>query len=90
VAIIGGGIGGVALTLVYTAGPFTIYERDSSFDQRNANTDLLQQASTKQLKVLEMHNLQQGVISTRHLFDGKLLNRMRNGCNQTINQNPKN
>ena len=48
VAIIGGGIGGIALAVacLHRAIPFTLFERDSSFDERSQGYGLtLQQAS---------------------------------------------
>jgi 2-polyprenyl-6-methoxyphenol hydroxylase-like FAD-dependent oxidoreductase len=78
VAIIGGGIGGVALAAacLHRGIPFTIYERDSSFDQRSQGYGLTLQQASKAIEGFGIFNLQQGVISTRHLVhttDGKVI-----------------
>jgi NADPH-dependent 2,4-dienoyl-CoA reductase/sulfur reductase-like enzyme len=52
VAIIGAGIGGVALAVacLHRGIPFTLYERDSSFDARAQGYDLLCNKQVTQLK----------------------------------------
>ena len=68
-AIIGGGIGGVALAVacLHRSIPFTLYERDSAFDTRSQGYGLtLQQASTA-IAGLGILSLEKGVISTRHV-----------------------
>jgi salicylate hydroxylase len=69
VAIIGGGIGGVALAVacLHRKIPFTLYERDSSFDVRPQGYGLtLQQASTA-IKGFGLFSLEGGLTSTRHV-----------------------
>lgn len=69
VAIIGGGIGGVALAVAcYHRGiPFTLYERDSSFDSRSQGYGLTLQQASKAMKELGISSLDEGVVSTRHV-----------------------
>ncbi|AWH87003.1 FAD-dependent monooxygenase [Flavobacterium album] len=69
VAIIGGGIGGVALAVacLQRGIPFTLYERDSNFDARSQGYGLTLQQAGKAMKALGISSLHEGVISTRHL-----------------------
>ncbi len=69
VAIIGGGIGGVALAVacLHRGIPYTLYERDSSFDVRLQGYGLTLQQATKAIAGLGIFSLEAGVISTRHL-----------------------
>jgi 2-polyprenyl-6-methoxyphenol hydroxylase-like FAD-dependent oxidoreductase len=69
VAIIGGGIGGVALAVacLHRGIPFTIYERDSSFDVRSQGYGLTLQQASKAIAGLAVFSLKEGVISRRHL-----------------------
>ena len=78
VAIIGGGIGGVALAVacLHRGIPFTIYERDSSFDERSQGYGLTLQQASKAIEGLGILKLEKGVISTRHLVhttDGEVI-----------------
>lgn len=78
VAIIGGGIGGVALAVacLHRAIPFTLYERDSDFDARSQGYGLTLQQASKAIEGLGIFSLENGVISTRHLVhttDGKVI-----------------
>ena len=78
VAIIGGGIGGVALAVacLHRGIPFTIYERDISFDVRSQGYGLTLQQASKQIEGLGIFSLEKGVISTRHVVhntEGKIL-----------------
>lgn len=69
VAIIGAGIGGMALAVacLHRGIPFTVYERDLHVDARSQGYGLtLQQAHTA-LKGFGIHELEDGVVSTRHL-----------------------
>ncbi len=70
VAIIGGGIGGVALAVacLHRRIPFTLYERDSGFDARAQGYGLTLQQATKAIEGLGIFSLEQGVVSTRHLM----------------------
>ena len=69
VAIIGGGIGGVALAVacLHRGIPFTIYERDANFDTRSQGYGLTLQQAHKAIEGLGLFTLKEGVISTRHV-----------------------
>jgi len=69
VAIIGGGIGGVALAAacLHRGIPFTIFERDNSFDERHQGYGLTLQQASKAIQGLGINALTDGVISTRHV-----------------------
>ena len=78
VAIIGGGIGGVALAVacLHRGIPFTIYERDSGFDARSQGYGLTLQQASKAIEALGIFSLKEAVISTRHVVhttDGKVI-----------------
>ena len=77
IAIIGAGIGGVALAVacLHRGIPFTIYERDSNFDARSQGYGLTLQQASKAMKGLGITSLG-GVISTKHIVhntEGKIL-----------------
>ena len=59
VAIIGGGIGGVALAIacLHRGIPFTLYERDSSFDARSQGYGLTLQQASKAIQGLGIFTL---------------------------------
>jgi 2-polyprenyl-6-methoxyphenol hydroxylase-like FAD-dependent oxidoreductase len=69
IAIIGGGIGGVALAIAckHRGIPFTLYERDSAFDARSQGYGLTLQQASKAIEGLGVINLAKGIISTRHV-----------------------
>lgn len=69
VAIIGGGIGGVALAVacLHRGIPFTLYERDKGFDERSQGYGLTLQQASKAIEGLGVTSLAEGVISTRHV-----------------------
>jgi hypothetical protein len=69
VAIIGGGIGGMALAVacLHRRIPFTLYERDSHFDTRSQGYGLTLQQASKAIEGLGIFGFKDGVISTRHL-----------------------
>ena len=78
VAIIGGGIGGVALAVacLHRGIPFTLYERDSGFDVRSQGYGLTLQQASKALKAFGILSLADGVYSTNHLVhttEGKVI-----------------
>lgn len=78
IAIIGGGIGGVALAVacLHRGIPFTLYERDTSFDSRSQGYGLTLQQASKAIEGLGIFSLAGGVISTRHVVhdpDGKVI-----------------
>lgn len=68
VAIIGGGIGGLALALAcrHRSISCTVYERDSQFDQRSQGYGLTMQQASKALKAFGI-DLKGGVTSTKHV-----------------------
>ena len=77
-AIIGAGIGGVALAVacLHRGIPFTLYERDNSFDDRSQGYGLTLQQASKAIEALGIFSLEEGVISTRHVVhttDGKVI-----------------
>jgi len=69
VAIIGGGIGGVALAVacLHRGIPFTLYERDSGFGTRSQGYGLTLQQASKAIEGLGVLSLEEGVFSTRHV-----------------------
>ncbi|WP_066218616.1 FAD-dependent oxidoreductase [Formosa haliotis] len=69
VAIIGSGIGGAALAVacLHRGIPFTLYERDTSFDDRAQGYGLTLQQASKAIAGLGIPNLNEGVISSRHV-----------------------
>ncbi len=78
VAIIGGGIGGVALAVacLHRGIPFTLYERDSNFEARAQGYGLTLQQASKAIEGLGIFSLQEGVVSTKHVIhntEGKVL-----------------
>jgi 2-polyprenyl-6-methoxyphenol hydroxylase-like FAD-dependent oxidoreductase len=78
VAIIGGGIGGVALAVacLHRGIPFTLYERDSNFEARSQGYGLTLQQASKAIEGLGIFSLEDGVVSTRHLVhttEGKVI-----------------
>lgn len=78
VAIIGGGIGGVALAVacLHRGIPFTLYERDNGFDARSQGYGLTLQQASKAIQGLGVFSMEEGVISTRHVVhttEGKVI-----------------
>ena len=78
VAIIGGGIGGVALAVacLHRGIPFTLYERDTNFEARSQGYGLTLQQASKAIEGFGIFSLAEGVTSTRHLVhttDGKVI-----------------
>ena len=69
IAIIGGGIGGIALAVacLHRGIPYTLYERDRSFDARSQGYGLTLQQASKAIKWLGIFELEQGIVSTRHV-----------------------
>lgn len=96
IAIIGGGIGGVALAVacLHRQIPFTLYERDASFDHRAQGYGLTLQQASNIIKSLGLESLPEGVISTRHLVhapDGNVLGEwgMRKWVPNPVEKYPK-
>lgn len=77
-AIIGGGIGGVALAVacLHRGIPFTLYERDNGFDVRSQGYGLTLQQASRAIEGLGISTLVEGVVSTRHVVhttEGKVI-----------------
>ncbi|MEQ8548186.1 MAG: NAD(P)/FAD-dependent oxidoreductase [Cyclobacteriaceae bacterium] len=96
VAIIGGGIGGVALAVacLHRRIPFTLYERDSDFNARSQGYGLTLQQASKAIEELGIFSLEEGVISTRHLVhttDGNVIGEwgLRKWLQSDIKRSPK-
>ncbi len=69
IAIIGGGIGGVALAVacLHRGIPFTLYERDNNFNERSQGYGLTLQQASKAISGLGILSLEKGIVSTRHI-----------------------
>lgn len=69
VAIIGAGIGGVALAVacLHRGIPFTLYERDNSFNARSQGYGLTLQQASKAIEGFGILALPEAVISTKHV-----------------------
>ncbi|MNK35237.1 Kynurenine 3-monooxygenase [compost metagenome] len=96
VTIIGAGIGGVALAVacLHRGIPFTIYERDNSFNERSQGYGLTLQQASKAIEGFGISKLEKGVVSTRHLVhrpDGKVVAEwgMRKWLQNSEKQTPK-
>lgn len=78
IAIIGAGIGGVALAVacLHRGIPFTLYERDNNFSDRSQGYGLTLQQASKAIKSFGIISLKEGVVSTKHLVhntEGKVI-----------------
>lgn len=78
VAIIGGGIGGIALAVacLHRGIPYTLFERDNSFSDRSQGYGLTLQQASKAMQGFGIFSLKEGVVSTRHVVhstDGTIL-----------------
>ena len=78
VAIVGGGIGGLALAVAcrHRGIPCAIYERDENFDQRAQGYGLTMQQASKALECLGIYELAGGLTSTKHVVhnaEGKVI-----------------
>jgi 2-polyprenyl-6-methoxyphenol hydroxylase-like FAD-dependent oxidoreductase len=96
VAIIGGGIGGVALSVacLHRGIPFTLYERDQSFDSRSQGYGLTLQQASKAIEGFGIFSLEKGVVSTRHVVhttEGKVVGEwgMRKWMQSDVTTSPK-
>ncbi len=69
VAIIGAGIGGVALAvaLSHRGIPFKLYEKDINFNARSQGYGLTLQQASKAMKGFGIQQLDQGIVSTKHM-----------------------
>jgi len=68
-AIVGGGIGGVALAVacLHRGIPFTLFERDSSFNERSQGYGLTLQQASKAMEGFGITELKEGIVSTKHI-----------------------
>ncbi|CUI16301.1 2-polyprenyl-6-methoxyphenol hydroxylase-like oxidoreductase [Candidatus Protochlamydia naegleriophila] len=94
VAIIGAGIGGVALAVacLHRGIPFTLYERDSSFDARAQGYGLTLQQASNSIKELGLFFLKDAVNSTRHVVhttDGKKISEWGMRTHSNIKKSPR-
>jgi 2-polyprenyl-6-methoxyphenol hydroxylase-like FAD-dependent oxidoreductase len=94
VAIIGAGIGGVALAVacLHRGIPFTLYERDSSFDARAQGYGLTLQQASNAIKGLGLFSLKDEGNSTRHVVhttEGKEISEWGMRTHSNIKQAPK-
>ncbi|CDR33756.1 FAD-binding monooxygenase [Criblamydia sequanensis CRIB-18] len=94
VAIIGAGIGGMALAVacLHRGIPFTLYERDTSFDSRAQGYGLTLQQASKAIKGFGLFSLKNSVNSTRHVVhttEGKEINEWGMRTHANINNSPK-
>ena len=94
VAIIGAGIGGVALAVacLHRGIPFTLYERDNSFDARAQGYGLTLQQASNAIKGLGLLSLKDAGKSTRHVVhttEGKEITEWGLRTHSNINNSPK-
>lgn len=96
IAIIGAGIGGVALAIacLHRGIPFTLYERDASFSDRSQGYGLTLQQASKAMKSLGIKSLKEGIVSTKHVVhntDGKVVGEwgMRKWLPSEVKNSPK-
>lgn len=94
VAIIGAGIGGMALAVacLHRGIPFTLYERDSSFDARAQGYGLTLQQASNAIKGLGLFSLKDGGNSTRHVVhttEGKEISEWGMRTHLNIKKAPK-
>lgn len=78
IAIIGAGIGGVALAVacLHRGIPFTIFERDNNFEARSQGYGLTLQQASKVIEAFGVFYLKEGIISTKHIVhttEGKVI-----------------
>jgi 2-polyprenyl-6-methoxyphenol hydroxylase-like FAD-dependent oxidoreductase len=96
VAIIGAGIGGVALAVacLQRGIPFTLFERDHDVNVRSQGYGLTLQQANRAIKKLGISKLDEGIISTRHVVhtpDGEVVGEWgsRRWVNDELNNDPK-
>lgn len=92
IAIIGGGIGGVALAVacLHRKIPFTLYERDLSFNTRSQGYGLTLQQASKAIHGFGISYLKKGLVSTKHVVhttDGEIIGEW--GAKKWLNPDPK-
>lgn len=96
IAIIGGGIGGIALAVacLHRGIPFSIFERDCGFDARAQGYGLTLQQASKAIESLGIFQLENSVVSTRHVVhttEGKVVGEwgMRKWMQSETTSNPR-
>lgn len=94
VAIIGAGIGGVALAvaLLHRRIPFTLYERDNRFDERAQGYGLTLQQASNAIKGLGLLSLKEESHSTRHVVlttEGKEITEWGMRTHENVKKFPK-
>lgn len=96
IAIVGGGIGGVALAVacLHRGIPFSLYERDKNFDARSQGYGLTLQQASKAIEGLGIFSLEERVISTKHVVhttEGKVIGEWgaRKWLSSDVTLNPK-
>lgn len=96
IAIIGAGIGGVALAVAceHRGIPYTLYEKDQHFNARSQGYGLTLQQASKALKSFGIQQLPKGIVSTRHVVhtpDGAIVGEwgMRKWLENTDHNKPK-
>lgn len=94
VAIIGAGIGGVALAVacLHRGIPFTLYERDSTFNARAQGYGLTLQQASKAIKGFGLFSLKDGSHSSRHVVhttEGKEITEWGKRTHANPNKSPK-
>lgn len=94
VAIIGAGIGGVALAVacLHRGIPFTLYERDGRFDARAQGYGLTLQQASNAIKGLGLFSLEGGISSSRHVklaTDGREITEWGMRTHVNFNKSPK-
>ena len=94
VAIIGAGIGGVALAVacLHRNIPFTLYEKDTSFDARAQGYGLTLQQASNAIKGFGLFSLNDGMFSTRHIVhdtEGKQISEWGMRTHAKLNRSPK-
>ena len=69
IAIVGGGIGGVALAVacLHRGIPFALFERDKSFSDRSQGYGLTLQQASKAMKSFGIKSLKEGIVSSKHI-----------------------
>lgn len=94
IAIIGAGIAGVALAVacLHRGIPFTLYERDSSFDARAQGYGLTLQQASNAIKGLGLLSLKDASHSTRHVVhttEGKEITEWGRRTHLKVNKSPR-
>jgi 2-polyprenyl-6-methoxyphenol hydroxylase-like FAD-dependent oxidoreductase len=90
IAIIGGGIGGVALAVacLHRGIPFTLFERDASFADRSQGYGLTLQQASKAIEGFGLFKLEKGLVSKWHVVhnpEGKVVGEW--GAKKWLNPN---